>query len=485
LRAVVYFRRMSIALHWFRNDLRLADNAALSETARADRAAFVFVVEENEGFRPRGGASRWWLHHSLEALSREIAAKGNRLILLRGDSETLIPALAARIGACQVTFNRRTGGVEREADARITAKLEAAGIKVLARNGALLHDPARHATGSGTPFRVFTPFWRAFTAGPAPEAASPPPATLPPDAAVQEISLGTEDIAPLPRNPDWAAGLRATWQPGEAGAAHRLEAFIEHGLHLYAGNRERPDLPATSMLSPHLAFGEISPRQIWHRAMIAREAGANTGDVEKFLAEIGWREFSHHLLFHFPDLARRNFQPKFDAFPWQRNEALLTAWQKGETGYPLVDAGMRQLWRTGTMHNRVRMVVASFLVKHLRIDWREGENWFWDTLCDADPASNPASWQWVAGSGADAAPYFRVFNPISQGEKFDPDGTYIRENIPELAALPAGAIHRPWEAPPLLLAGAGVKLGETYPRPVVSHEAAREKALAAFAALSG
>jgi len=272
--------------------------------------------------------------------------------------------------------------------------------------------------------------------------------------------------------------------PGDKAAKARLARFLKTGLAGYSGDRDRPDRAGTSGLSPHLRFGEISPRQIWHAAgFAADEWPALASDAQKFLSELGWREFCRHLLFDVPELATRNLQPQFDAFPWKRDDKALTAWQRGQTGYPIVDAGMRELWYTGVMHNRVRMVVASFLVKHLLIDWREGEAWFWDTLVDADAGSNPANWLWVAGSGADAAPYFRVFNPILQGEKFDPDGVYVRRWVPELARLPDKLIHQPWSAAPLELTAAGVKLGSNYPKPIVDHRAGRERALAAYAKL--
>ncbi len=291
------------------------------------------------------------------------------------------------------------------------------------------------------------------------------------------------DLGLEPTRPDWAGGLREEWTPGEDGARARLSAFLDGGLKGYAIDRNRPDRPASSKLSPHLRFGEISIRQCWRAARVAFDAGetgASDTDLDTFLKELGWREFSYHLLFHNPTLARTNYNVKFDAFRWRDDEAALEAWRRARTGYPMVDAGMRQLWTTGWMHNRVRMIVASFLVKHLLIDWRAGEEWFWDTLVDADPANNAASWQWVAGTGADAAPYFRIFNPFGQGEKFDPDAVYIRRWVPELAKLPNDVIHRPWAAPPALLAAAGVKLGETYPLPMVDHDAARARALAAL-----
>jgi deoxyribodipyrimidine photo-lyase len=303
-------------------------------------------------------------------------------------------------------------------------------------------------------------------------------------AAPEVTSERLDDWQLEPTKPDWAGGLRATWTPGEAGTRTRLKHFLQKRIAGYASRRDRPDDEATSRLSPHLRFGEISPFQVWHAAQFVAEKDQRVRrDIEKFLSELGWREFSYHLLHGFPDLASRNLQDRFDTFPWASNASALRAWQRGLTGYPIVDAGMRQLWQTGWMHNRVRMVVASFLIKHLLINWTEGERWFWDTLVDADPANNPASWQWVAGCGADAAPYFRIFNPVLQGEKFDPDGRYVREFVPELAGLPNAVLHKPWTAPPMMLREAGITLGTTYPEPLVDHAQARQRALAAFARL--
>jgi deoxyribodipyrimidine photo-lyase len=310
---------------------------------------------------------------------------------------------------------------------------------------------------------------------------------LPAPSKINGSALASDSLADWrlePARPDWAGGLRETWTPGEDGAKSRLETFLDDILSGYAQARERPDQDGTSRLSPHLRFGEISPFQLWHAARVAQDAPrgrrASAADVEKFLAELGWREFSYQLLARHPNLATQNLQRRFDAFPWRTDNKALRAWQRAETGYPIVDAGMRQLWRTGWMHNRVRMVVASFLIKHLLIDWRDGEAWFWDTLVDADPANNPASWQWVAGCGADAAPFFRIFNPILQGEKFDPQGEYVKQNVPELGRLPVEFIHQPWNASPLELATAGVALGKTYAAPVVDHGVARARALAAL-----
>jgi deoxyribodipyrimidine photo-lyase len=306
----------------------------------------------------------------------------------------------------------------------------------------------------------------------------PAPKKLPP--LVEGIaSEPVEDWKLEPTRPDWAGGLRESWTPGENEARERLADFLDD-IRGYADNRDRPDKPATSRLSPHLRFGEIGAAGIFHAARFASDQGAPSRDIEKFLSELGWREFSYHLLNHFPDLGTKNLQSRFDAFPWRDDDKALRAWQRGRTGYPIVDAGMRELWHTGWMHNRVRMVCASFLIKHLLIDWRRGEEWFWDTLVDADPANNTASWQWVAGSGADAAPYFRIFNPVLQGEKFDPDGAYVRHWVPELAKLSDKFVHKPWLASPLELAEAGVTLGKSYPQPIVDHDMARKRALAAF-----
>lgn len=468
------------ALVWFRDDLRLDDNPALNAAQAAGRPlVLVFLLDEqSDGIRALGGAARWWLGRSLGALATAIEAKGGRLILRRGRAIEAIPDLARSIGAEAVYWNRRYGAAEIAADTAVKSALTTGGIAVESFGGNLLHEPWTVETQSGGPFRVFTPFFRRAvtqaTRAPA-RATSPWLFGSPPEGE------RAEDWALEPSHPDWAGGLRQAWTPGEDGALKALAAFIDGGLNGYADQRDRPDLTSTSRLSPHLRFGEISP----HRALVAvrhaeADGSAAPRDVAKFVSEVYWREFSYHLLFHFPDIGRANFNDRFDAFEWADDEALLRAWRRGLTGYPLVDAGMRQLWQTGWMHNRVRMVAASFLIKHGLTDWRRGEEWFWDTLVDADPANNPASWQWVAGSGADAAPYFRVFNPVAQGEKFDPDGHYVRHFVPELAGLPSSILHKPWEAPPAVLLQAGVVLGETYPRPIVDHAWARQRALDRF-----
>jgi deoxyribodipyrimidine photo-lyase len=460
---------------WFRQDLRITDNPALAHAARRGPIVPVYILDETEApkGRPLGGASRWWLHHSLAALSRSLG----RLVLLRGDPAVQLPRLAADVGARAVAWNRCYEPYAVRRDAALKERLGAAGLEVASFNGSLLFEPWEVTTGDGGPFKVYSPFWRACQKR---EVAAPTRAPRKPDILIP-AGAGDRllDWRLLPARPNWAAGFEAEWMPGEAGAAKRLDAFLAQGLSGYGELRNRPDLPNVSRLSPHLHFGEISPRQVWAAAQVAMEQGLRR-DGEKFLSEIGWREFAYHLLFNFPTLPESNWKPAFDAYPWVSNAAHLEAWRRGRTGYPMVDAGMRELWSTGYMHNRVRMIAASFLVKHLRIDWRQGEAWFWDTLLDADLANNAASWQWVAGSGADAAPYFRIFNPVEQGRKFDPDGAYVRRWCPELARLPTAVLHAPFEADADTLAAAGVALGRSYPRPIVDHAAARAAALAGY-----
>uniref|UniRef100_Q07L10 Deoxyribodipyrimidine photo-lyase n=1 Tax=Rhodopseudomonas palustris (strain BisA53) TaxID=316055 RepID=Q07L10_RHOP5 len=470
------------SLVWFRDDLRLSDHPALNAAASSGRPVLCLYVldEQSPGGRPLGGAARWWLAQSLRSLQQILSERGATLMLRRGAAAQVVAGLARETNAEVVYYNDIAMAPARTVAAELAATLADHGIAVHQHPGDLLAAPETIRTKEGRGLRVFTPFWkRVLSLGdpakplPAPTALGPPPAAA---------SDRLDDWALEPTAPDWAGGLRAAWQPGEAAAQRALTDFLTTGIAGYAGDRDRPDRPGTSLLSPHLRFGEIGPRQIWHAARFAAAARpAIAGDVDKFLSELGWREFCRHLLFDHSDLATRNLQPAFDAFPWVEDPAGLRAWQRGLTGYPIVDAGMRQLWQTGVMHNRVRMVVASFLVKHLLIDWRCGEQWFWDTLVDADAGSNPGNWQWVAGCGADAAPYFRVFNPILQGEKFDPDGAYVRRFVPELARLPAALIHQPWTATPLELASAGVQLGHNYPEPIIEHRRGRERALAAYA----
>lgn len=482
---------MTRALHWFRDDLRLADNPALHAAVAEGPVLCLYILDDGADRRPLGGASRWWLSRSLEALAAALEAKGGALVVMRGDPLAILPALVESAGIGRVTWTRRYDAASVVLDKAIKEQLGEAGIAVQSFNGSLLNEPWEVTSKVGQPMKAFTPYWRAARERGEPASPLPAPRRIErlalPESAAKE-SLAVADLGLEPRQPDWAGGLRAAWTPGEAGARERLEDFLGNGLAGYAEDRNRPDRENTSRLSPHLRFGEIGPRQIWHALAMARQSGEAAGsdnDAEKFLSELGWREFSYHLLFHNPELATRNYDSRFDAFPWHDDPEAQRRWQRGQTGIPLVDAGMRELWTTGWMHNRVRMVVASFLIKHLLQDWRAGEVWFWDTLVDADPANNAASWQWVAGSGADAAPYFRIFNPVTQGETWDPKGDYVRRWVPELAKLPAELIHQPWKAGAAVLRKAGVELGGSYPQPMVDLGLGRQRALDAFAAIKG
>ncbi len=463
-----------VVIHWFRQDLRLADNPALLRAAGAGRVLPLFVLDDaSAGALRRGAASRWWLHHSLAALDR---ALDGRLVLLRGNALDLVPALARQAGVAAVHWNRCYEPWRIERDTRIKETLAAQGVAATSSNGSLLWEPWDVRNAAGRPYQVFTPFYRKGCLGAgAPRLPLPRPASLAladkPDGA-----LPLEALELLPR-PRWDLQLAPHWEIGEPASQRRLAAFLAGGLRGYREGRDFPARPHTSRLSPALHFGELSPNQLWYGARAAGEGP----DLDHFLSELAWREFSYALLYHHPGLPAVNLQPAFDAFPWLDDDALLRAWQLGRTGVPFVDAGMRELWQTGWMHNRVRMVTGSFLVKNLLLDWRHGEAWFRDCLVDADLAANSASWQWVAGCGADAAPYFRVFNPVLQGRRFDPDGAYTRRFVPELAGLPDRWLFTPWEAPPAVLAAAGVEPGSSYPRPVVDLAASRQRALAAYA----
>jgi deoxyribodipyrimidine photo-lyase len=469
-------------LIWFRHDLRLADHAALTAAAAAGgRVLPVFVLDDAAaGAQRYGAASRWWLKRSLAALGGSLAARGAPLLLASGRAETVIPALADALGAAEVHAGRAIEPWARDQARRVHEALHDAGRALRLHTTVVLREPHGFLSGSGRPYAVYTPFAKAMLA------AGDPPPPLPAPRAIQGAeppaggeTLDSLGLYPVPGQPDWATGFDAAWQPGEAGATARLARFVAAPLADYAEARNFPGVEGSSGLSPHLRWGEISPRQAWHAARAApRGPGA-----EAWLKEILWREFSCHLLWHRPEMPARNLRREFDAFPWAPDARLLRAWQRGRTGYPVVDAGMRQLWRIGWMHNRVRMVAASLLVKHLLQPWQDGAAWFLDTLLDADLAANSASWQWVAGCGTDAAPYFRVFNPVLQGEKFDPDGAYVRRWVPELARLPRAFLHRPWEAPEDVLAAAGLRLGHDYPRPVIGPAEGRARALAAFATL--
>lgn len=466
---------------WFRQDLRLTDNPALlaaRDSGQPVLPVYVLDLEAPGGWAP-GPASLWWLHHSLESLSGALEDVGARLWLKKGKADEVIPALAKETKASAVYWNRRYEPWAVNRDSRLKQALKHDGIETRSFNGSLLVEPWDIPTKEGKPYKVYTPFWKALKAKGDPREPAPRAGTLDVyGGAPQSDDLSDWEL--LPRDPDWAGGLRETWTPGESGARERLNVFLESSLSDYAKGRDRPDRESTSGLSPHLHHGEISPRQVWHATETAVSNQFTREGADKFMAEIGWREFCYNLLYHFPGFPDENFQARFDAFPWREDDEALRAWRRGRTGYPIVDAGMRQLWSIGWMHNRVRMIAGSFLVKDLMIHWKHGETWFWETLVDADLANNSAGWQWIAGSGADAAPFFRIFNPVTQGEKFDPDGAYVRRWVPELKDLPDRFIHKPWEADEATLARAGVKLGDTYPEPLVDHKKARERALDAW-----
>ena len=468
-------------LVWFRQDLRLTDNPALAAAAATGAPVICVYIRDigGEGAWAPGAASDWWLHHSLASLGASLAKIGSRLILRAGAAQVVLEALVAETGAQGVYWNRRYEPAAIARDSAIKASFEAGNLAAKSFNASLLFEPLTIRNKSGGPYRVFTQFWKTCMAGDAPPLPMPAPKKLAAPSA-WPISDTLEAWNLTPRKPDWAAGWQDLWQPGEAGASARLKRFLAHAVAGYKQDRNRPDLEATSRLSAHLHFGEIGPRQCFHAAQAA--AGGTAG-ADTFLSELGWREFAHHLLFQHADLPEAPLRADFRLFPWADDAAKLRAWQRGQTGYPIVDAGMRELWQTGWMHNRVRMIVASFLVKHLLLPWQQGEAWFWGTLVDADLANNAASWQWVAGCGADAAPYFRIFNPILQGAKFDPDGAYTRRFVPELAELPTEYLFAPWEAPASVLTKARLRLGTDYPLPIVDHAKARARALAAFQTL--
>ena len=471
---------------WLRRDLRLDDHPALHAALRdGERLVPLYIhAPDEESSWPPGAASRWWLHHSLTALDEALRARGSRLWIASGDSLVELRRVIAATGARAVHWSRLYDPSTRERDGRIKQALRADGLRVESHPGALLFEPWEIATGKGEPYRVFTPFWKSGLGRLARLAAPiPAPETLPPSpehADTEGASPAITSLALLPRLP-WDGGLRTTWTPGERGARARADAFIDSRILTYGQARDLPSHPGTSQLSPHLHFGEIGPRRLL--SQLAERIGDPTAaPAEPFTRELGWREFAHHLIYHFPHTTDAPLDTRFVDFPWRTedSERLLTAWQRGRTGIPLVDAGMRELWHTGWMHNRVRMVVASFLTKNLRLPWQEGTRWFWDTLVDADLAANTLGWQWSAGCGADAAPYFRIFNPVLQGERFDPDGAYVRRWCPELTRLPNRSIHQPWTAPAALLRQCGIHLGIDYPTPVVDLKASREAALAAY-----
>lgn len=464
---------------WFRHDLRLADNPAVHATVeRGGPVVPVFVwAPHEEGDWPPGAASRWWLHHSLASLAKDLDDVGSRLILRAGDSLDELRKIAEETGAEAVVWNRRYEPAVIERDKGIKESLKEDGLDVESFGGSLLFEPWEVETKEGKPYQVFSAFWRACKAKDEPSEPPPAPEKLQhPWKWPEGDELESFDLLPKIA---WDGGFHDEWTPGTAGAAKRLERFLHEAVHAYKEDRNRPDLPGSSKLSPHLHFGEIGPRTVFHDTLGRIEDGRfrdakKDGDV--FLSEIGWREFAYHLLYHFPLTTDQPLREKFADFPWESDAKALKKWQRGHTGFPIVDAGMRELWTTGWMHNRVRMIVASFLTKDLRLRWQDGAKWFWDTLVDADLASNTLGWQWTAGCGADAAPYFRVFNPMLQGKKFDPNGEYTRHWVPELDGVDDRDLQQPWEAddPPA-----------DYPEPLVDHAEARDAALAAFEKIKG
>ncbi|MBT8422444.1 MAG: DNA photolyase family protein, partial [Gammaproteobacteria bacterium] len=460
-------------IHWFRHDLRLADNPALRTAARSGRLICLYILDEAAaGRHAPGGASRWWLHHSLTKLNASLAAQGGELLLARGDTLSILPQVVSKYSAGEVHCNRVHEPWAIQLEDKVKREL-ADNCEFKVHEAQLLSNPDRVLNGSGQPFKVFTPYYKQLLREHVPDEPPGPPGDFEFTAVKSMDAL--DDWALLPQNPDWADQFPEHWSPGEQGAEESLQRFFERPVTRYADQRDIPAEPGTSRLSPHLHFGEISAARIWHatnNVIASRSADIKGG--EAFLRELVWRDFSYYLLHYCPDMPAAPLREQFADFPWQQDDALLKCWQDGMTGYPLVDAGMRELWQTGWMHNRVRMVVASFLVKHLLQPWQNGMHWFYDTLVDADLANNSASWQWVAGCGADASPWFRIFNPILQSQKFDPDGDYIKRWVPELADLDGASIHEPWRLP---------ERPNAYPDRAVIHADARQRALDAFDSL--
>lgn len=454
--------KKSPVIVYFRQDLRLSDNPALFEAAKSGAQIIpIYIVDTHyPGHWTLGGAQKAWLSEAIEKLQEKIP-----LTVFKGNPVKVLSKLVGETGAEHVYFNRCYEPFARKRDRDIERELESKSVEVFHFNGSLLIEPWEISTKQDTPFRVFTPFWKSALELIEPEASLPEP-------EAKYLDYKGEGFL---FNRRWGDKILKHWKVGEEGAQDLLKSFAGEAINDYKKGRDFPASKKTSKLSPYLHFGHISPRQIWNRIK-----EKSSSDVKHFFSELGWREFSYHLLWHYPNIPEKPFVEKFSQFKWDKNDEALKKWQKGETGYPIVDAGMRELWETGWMHNRVRMIVASFLTKDLFIHWRNGEDWFWDTLVDADLASNSASWQWVAGSGADAAPYFRIFNPVLQGEKFDPEGEYVKKWIPELQDIPAKWVHKPWEAPGLELRSWGVTLGKDYPYPIVNHKDAREDALKRF-----
>ncbi len=474
---------MKTSIIWFRQDLRLHDNPALQAAVQTRQTIIpVYIYEtESHNWSP-GGASKWWLHHSLSALQQSLRERGSELLIVNGSAEQELHKLCLQMDTDHVFWNRCYEPYAVQRDQRIKKSLQENSIEVKSFNGSLLTEPWEGLKKDGTPYRVFTPFWKAMQRNGFSHYTAKAPVKLP-AITPTKLKINNVDIDSLQLLPQipWDADIRNRWQPGESGASKALADFLDNAIANYPEERDIPGIDGTSCLSAHLHFGEISPWKIWQSAQQWSAQNTSAGSIkatEAYLRQLGWRDFAHHLLYHFPHTTDKPLDERFNSFPWKKNyKKQLHQWQKGLTGIPIVDAGMRELWQTGLMHNRVRMIVASLLTKNLLIPWQQGAKWFWDTLVDADLANNTMGWQWTAGSGADAAPFFRIFNPVRQGERFDPKGHYVRHWLPELSSLPDKWIHQPWEAPQDALEQAHLILGENYPMPIVDLSDSRKRAL--------
>ena len=468
----------NINVMWFRQDLRLADNPALTNALEDGKTLPIFILDNvNSKEHVNGAASKWWLHHSLIKLNKSLK---NKLCFFVGNPIDILDEIHKQFEISNIFWSRCYEPWRIKRDKKIKKHFNDQNVNVNTFNGSLLWEPWNIAKKDGTPYKVFTPYYRKGCLNSDKPRMPLPAPNLSNLISIDNHDLKIEDLELMPKH-NWYNKMISLWSPGEEGAKSKIEEFISNGLNNYKEGRNFPSNKNVSQLSPHLHFGEVSPNQVWYRAKTKEGKLGIKKDLDHFLSELGWREFSFNLLYHFPFLPKENLQKKFDNFPWDNDKDKLKKWQKGLTGYPIVDAGMQELWQTGYMHNRLRMVVGSFLVKNLLLHWHHGERWFWDCLIDADLASNSAGWQWIAGSGADAAPYFRIFNPITQGQKFDPDGKYTRKYLPVLNDMPDKFLFNPWEAPEDVLRSAGVKLGENYPLPIVEIGSSRQKALEAFA----
>jgi deoxyribodipyrimidine photo-lyase len=465
-----------VAIFWFRQDLRIKDNPALIKSLKFNKVVPIYILDDvNSKDFAMGAASRWWLHNSLKNLNKKL---DNKLSFYKGDPLKILKDLSERFDVKAIFWNRCYEPWRITRDKIIKEELVKLRVNVETSNGSLLWEPWEVLKADETPYKVFTPFYKKGCLN-----ANPPRIPLSEPSIESLIKVKSHDsldsLELLPKF-NWYNEMEKIWIPGEEGAREKLDIFLDSGLDNYKDGRNFPSKKNVSQLSPYIHFGEISPNMVWHEAKSKYSSSNSNEDLNHFLSELGWREFSYNLLYHFPSLPQHNLQKKFDNFPWNTNKNYLDKWKKGLTGYPIVDAGMRELWQTGYMHNRVRMIVGSFLVKNLLLHWHEGERWFWDCLIDADLASNSASWQWVAGSGADAAPFFRIFNPIIQGLKFDPEGSYTRKYVPELESIPDKFLFNPWEAPSDVLESANIVLGQDYPYPIVDLRESRDKALEAY-----